>query len=514
MEGIITPANSLRRSSRNKTEVNYKKLNSGSISSLEDAEESEDEVILCNQLTTRAVGNDNGEVLLVTSSFQQLHVSLPASPLPTLAAELDTSPLSPLPVSDDSFSDTEIPSNQEVLLSSKNSNVLASSVLVREEAVAEEKSHDSHDSPKGIPSSPAEVPTKEDFEDLCKFICGRVDNLDEKISILESENFMLRAKIIKIQAQLKNSIATPTAQITTNKVIVSDAYNSTQKTSSMFITPKKVARNTTEVLIHKIPTRNRYGGLSYTNNLWVSDDTHYQADNDSVVNHDRTPAPTTTSQISHQPKQRRPEIVVQENPEKNIILSHRQANTVPGNSLYSKIVNDGKQIGIFGDSMIKRLMGHKISKDIHCGTAKVRPFIGATANESSYHMESELKKCDYDIAVICSGINNIPPNKTRNSNIQTEQTPHEIAEEIINAGYKCKSYGVNDVVISLLTVRKGFEEKVHKVNNLLIEYCRAAHFYFVDHSNILLKHLYDGLHIDSSYLYLYANNISNLINTI
>ena len=255
------------------------------------------------------------------------------------------------------------------------------------------------------------------------------------------------------------------------------------------------------------PIRNQFQALAFINN----GPPEINRDDDAISGVEKGIAPSHSSSLQEAistQQVKRPPVVVQKNPESNIILSHRSYDrdirTVPGNSSYNRMVQHGKQIGIFGDSMVKRVLGNKISKDIKCGTAKVRPFLGATASEVSYHTKSELKKCDFDIAVICAGTNNIP----------LEQTPDEIVQEIINAGYMCKDYGVNDIVVSLLTARRGYENKVTQVNNLLVDYCRAAHFYFVDHSNITLDHLYDGLHIDSKYLYLYANNISQQINAI
>ena len=166
--------NAIRRSKRYRSNIDYARLHSGVTYNSDDSG-SDDEV-----------------------TFQPFESNL------TVASD------TPLPVSDDSFSDTEIPPNQEVVSSIKCSKVLASSVLVREEAVAQEDSHeDLHDSSEGIPTSQLiqdEVPTKEDFKDLCNFICGKVDILEGKFSILESENFMLRARLIKIQAQIKKLI--------------------------------------------------------------------------------------------------------------------------------------------------------------------------------------------------------------------------------------------------------------------------------------------------------------------
>lgn len=75
-------------------------------------------------------------------------------------------------------------------------------------------------------------------------------------------------------------------------------------------------------------------------------------------------------------------MVVQKNPESDKILSHiNQARTVHGNSSYSNMTINVKQIGIFEDSMIKRIIGRRISKDINYGNAKIRPLVGATADE-------------------------------------------------------------------------------------------------------------------------------------
>ena len=216
-------------------------------------------------------------------------------------------------------------------------------------------------------------------------------------------------------------------------------------------------------------------------------------------------------QVDATKSKRRPPVVTQENPESNTVLSYRK--TTPGNSLYSTIVDTGKKVGIFGDSMIKRILGKRISKDIIHGSCNVRPFLGATASELGHHIQPELNKCSYDTVVICGGTNNLPPIKLPSGNTCI-QTDGEIAQEIINVGYKCRESGINNICISLLTVREGYEERILKINSLLVDFCRAAHFYFINHSNILPEHLYDGLHIDSKFMHIYANNISSFVNTI
>ena len=114
-----------------------------------------------------------------------------------------------------------------------------------------------------------------------------------------------------------------------------------------------------------LPTKKPFEPLAFPNN----DPTEINHDDDLISGIVNGIAPSCQPE-STQPK--RPSVVVQTNPESNLILSHRQMNvkTVPGNSSYSSMASDGKTIGIFGDSMIKRLLGLRISKDVNHGKAK------------------------------------------------------------------------------------------------------------------------------------------------
>ena len=214
---------------------------------------------------------------------------------------------------------------------------------------------------------------------------------------------------------------------------------------------------------------------------------------------------------------KRPAVVIDKRPENNVIYSYRNKHdpmTVPGNASYSGITKNGKQIAIFGDSLVKNILGHKISKDIKHGKVRVKPFLGAMAKEVEYHIKPELEKNNYDAVVICAGTNNIPGTKSLlDNNKLIEQSADEIAKDVIHIGQSCRDSGINNVYISLLTVREGYEARINEVNTLLKEYCRAAHFYYIDHSNIKLFHLSDGLHIKFNQIHRYANNISQILNT-
>ena len=110
----------------------------------------------------------------------------------------------------------------------------------------------------------------------------------------------------------------------------------------------------------------------------------------------------------------------------------------PGNNSYAGVVKDGKNIAIIGDSIPKRIIGKRITKDINRGKAFVKSFPGATAKEiSDYHVIPTLKRGDIDTVVICAGTNKIPPKKDKNGNLK-DQSPDDIAEEIVGVGKVCR----------------------------------------------------------------------------
>ena len=327
-----------------------------------------------------------------------------------------------------------------------------------------------------------------------------ITKLNNRTKALEKEN----ADLIKEVLQLKKLHGDALATTSESSLKASPVHGN--KSTDCFIVPKKVAnykRSNSDEVIDRIPLRNRFSALAFhNNNQWMCEDIEQW---DSVVLHEEN------GKDQRNQAKKRPSVVVQQNPESNILL-HRDKKTVPGNSSYSTITDTGKTVGIFGDSMVKRILGHRIGNDLHNATARVRPFLGATAAGLDYHIKPELVKMQYDKVVICAGTNNVPRTKRSGSDIWMEQSPDEIAQEIINTGYTCKDHGVNDVYISLLCDRRYYSNKIDEINKLLIQYCRAAHFYYIDHSNIKLGHLYDGLHIDSKYIHLYANNISQMLN--
>ena len=85
----------------------------------------------------------------------------------------------------------------------------------------------------------------------------------------------------------------------------------------------------------------------------------------------------------------------------------------------------------------------------------------------------------------------------------------DFAQRIIDVGKKCKSYGVNNIAISPILVRKNHEvnEVIKKVNKLLKTLCLEQGFSFICNSAIARAMLWrDGLHLTNESTNMLSNN--------
>ena len=96
-------------------------------------------------------------------------------------------------------------------------------------------------------------------------------------------------------------------------------------------------------------------------------------------------------------------------------------------------------------------------------------------------------------------------------------TPVEdIAKDIIEAGKICRRYGVRNVFIASVTIRKQTfaQRRCEELNNILHDLCSSHGFVYMDNSNITLDHLYDGVHLKYEGSILLANNYLFYLNTV
>ena len=202
---------------------------------------------------------------------------------------------------------------------------------------------------------------------------------------------------------------------------------------------------------------------------------------------------------------RRPNIVINENPESDI----REYGTkiVPGNGSYSRITSEGKRIHIYGASLIKRLKGKEMATFIKLKNKTfIRSFPGSTASYLNEYVKPTLREEKPDIVVINAGSNDVA---------RDEKSAKEIAENVIGIGHTCRQEGVNEIFISSLIIQSKFKSAklIGEINILLKQLCEENHFKYVDNSNILKGDLWkDGLHLLDGGLTKLGNNFINAIN--
>ena len=133
---------------------------------------------------------------------------------------------------------------------------------------------------------------------------------------------------------------------------------------------------------------------------------------------------------------------------------------MPGNSFYSEIVRYSHKSFIVGTDMAKGLKVKDINRNLNNNSLRVRYFPGTTVKRLNHYVIPTLTDDTLDTIIIQSGYNNI---YSRNSNSK------DIAKAIGSLGNRCRSHGVNQILISSLICRKKFHlnNNVKRINFLL-----------------------------------------------
>ena len=144
---------------------------------------------------------------------------------------------------------------------------------------------------------------------------------------------------------------------------------------------------------------------------------------------------------------------------------------------------------IAGDSILKHLNSHKISKDNK--KVKVATFPGCIIRDMRDHIKPILRKKP-DQLIIHVGINSL----------RDSESPSACCNEINNPLSSIKRDATNtDVVLSSLIARSDVEQpaiQVEEVNSTLRNFCRQNQWKIIPHSNIVAKHHLNrsGLHLN------------------
>jgi lysophospholipase L1-like esterase len=268
-------------------------------------------------------------------------------------------------------------------------------------------------------------------------------------------------------------------------------------------TPKASAKNKPKTEF-SLATANRFNALQ--------DESTPLDDYLPVSNGDNSRSVNGTSPklITEAIRAKRPNPVVSAFPERNITF--RRGNTVPGNSTYSEVVKNIKRVTVFSDSIARGIRKREFNSFLKSHSANFHAFPGTTARQLAYHMIPYISEEAPDVAILHVGTNNLSPGLNK-----PQQTATEIANEIIRIGDTCKKYGVNDILISSLTIRKNFSlrKRVAEINNILQEKCTERGYVYIDNSNVIYDHLWDdGIHLVESGKAVLANNFIFAVNSL
>ena len=140
----------------------------------------------------------------------------------------------------------------------------------------------------------------------------------------------------------------------------------------------------------------------------------------------------------------------------------------------------------------------------------MKSFSGAKIQDLEYYVTPHLEHDKPDIAVIHTGSNKVSYN-----NLDIDASI--LAENIIKIWKECIDYGVEEVVISSVFVKKSsrLSSFIRKVNDELHALCSIKKFHFILHDNITRKYLCgDGVHLTEAGVNILADNIVNYLNEV
>ena len=137
--------------------------------------------------------------------------------------------------------------------------------------------------------------------------------------------------------------------------------------------------------------------------------------------------------------------------------------TVPGNRSYSSAKKYGKKICVVGDSHIRRIKRNLLNNSLCEGKAHLNGFSGVNIKRLDHFITPTLVEDRPDVVIIHIGSND----NTYNTVDQIDGK--DIVNCIINIGKKCLSYGVKEVIILSIFIKKQFKLAgiIRQVNDLL-----------------------------------------------
>ena len=347
----------------------------------------------------------------------------------------------------------------------------------------------------------------------------------DNVAIDNSRHVLLEQEIARLRSEsmCKDQIITSLKEqlVLTNKTISQEQANThaNQWDNPQLNSWERVARknfkprayNKNREKVNEIPVNNRFDGILIEddydfetfNNRHYNDDVNMITNNfDSNSQNNKFSGILAGKSVNFK-EHRRPQVVTQ-----NILVKDDQRRTtIPGNSSYANVTEKGKKTLIIGASIVRNIDIVEFNHHLERGNAIKRSYGGSTTADMHWHITPTLIEEKPDRVVLNIGTNNLTKKR--------HQTEEEICQDIFNIAEKCRSYGVNEVYISGLTLRPSFASKVEKINDILRRNSGLKNYTFIDNTNITRSHLArDNLHLNRQGTILLANIFLFNLNSI
>jgi len=161
-----------------------------------------------------------------------------------------------------------------------------------------------------------------------------------------------------------------------------------------------------------------------------------------------------------------------------------------------------KSVLILGDSMIKNVIGNKLSRK-HKVISKSFP--GAKVEDMKHYSKPSLEH-KHDTIIIHAGTNNVAKMKPKEVQKQLGELCKMIKDQAPDA-----KIAISELIVR--TDKKELNDKVSQVNNSLRNYCKFNNIDLIEHKNITTDQLNkSGLHLNKKGTYSLALNFKSYIN--
>ena len=120
----------------------------------------------------------------------------------------------------------------------------------------------------------------------------------------------------------------------------------------------------------------------------------------------------------------------------------------------------------------------KLFYHLNGGIAHLKSFPGSKAKQMDHHVIPILEEHQYGAAVIHVGIKDLLKNRT-NINVS------EIAKDIINIAFRCRSHSIATIFISSIAYSTKVSHMIiQKLNELMLNKCTKYDFHLVDNGTV------------------------------